>query len=344
MDTVVVSTPLIGIGVDEFDYMNGSTNTLTMYKAELYMDDKLQSSIVIDDISYSVTRYLHAFADHKAKRERGRWVQQFFLLPGNQLKHLYTTLNDMNGKLDIKDGAPHAIKILMTDASGNKTEVSFYVRYNGAEHVALNCDNGTYFKVNKPNSFAHPNVKFALDSKDIYDDFCFIFSEKPDMNAYSARYAVHNTSVPVHTYFSLYIKPNKPVPFELRNKIALVETDNGKDYGKAANYDNGWYRTSIRNFGEYRLVADNKPPSIIPMQSREALLKSGRITFKVDEDITSVDKFEASLDGEWIPFEQSGNIFYYTFDEHCPKGDHELTITAADENGNEETIKYSFKR
>lgn len=343
IDTVIVSTPLIGIGIDEFDYMNGSKNTLSMYKAQLYMDDELQSEITIDDISYDVTRYLHAFADHMAKKERDRWVQQFFLLPGNYLTHLYTHLNKAKGKLDIGDGLPHYIKMHMTDAMGNATDVSFYVRYNGAEQVAANCDNGTLFKVNKPNSFVHSNIKFSLDSRDIYDDVCFTFAEKPDMDAYSARYTLHKLSVPVHSYFSLYIKPDKPIPFELRNKIAMVEFDK-KDYGKAAVYDNGWYRASTRNFGEYRLVADNQPPSIIPMQSREALLKSSRITFKVNEDITSVDKFVATLDGQWIPFEQSGDVFFYTFDENCPKGDHELSITAADENGNEETIKYSFKR
>ncbi|MCB0696052.1 MAG: M23 family metallopeptidase [Chitinophagaceae bacterium] len=344
IDTVIVSTPLIGIGIDEFDYMNDSKNTLTMYKGELYMDEEQQSEITIDNISYDITRYLHAFADYKTKREKDRWVQQFFLLPGNRLTHIYTQLNKMKGRLEIEDGLPHLVKMHLADALGNPTNIEFYVRYNGAEQVPNNCDSGTLFKVNKPNSFSHPNVKFVLDSKDLYDDVCFTFIEKPDANAYSARYYLHNTSVPVHSYFSLYIKPNKPVPFELRSKIALVEEDNNKDYGKAAVYDNGWYRASTRNFGQYRLVADNTPPSIIPMQSREALLKSSRITFKVNEDITSVDKFDATLDGQWVPFEQSGDVFFYTFDDHCPKGDHELIITAADENGNEETIKYSFKR
>src|SRR5690606_24697644 len=120
---------------------------LTMYQGELYMDGDLQSSITIDDISYSVTRYLHAFADFKVKKERDRWVQQFFLLPGNYLKHIYSMLNQANGKLEVADGLPHKIQIKMTDASGNKSEVIFYVRYDGSEPVVKNCDEGTLFKV-----------------------------------------------------------------------------------------------------------------------------------------------------------------------------------------------------
>lgn len=344
MDTVVVSTPLVGVGIDEFDYMNESKNTLTMYRAELFMDEELQSAITIDNISYDVTRYLHAFADYKTKKEKDRWVQQFFLLPGNHLTHLYTSLNKLKGSLDISDGKPHAVKMVLADAAGNITEIAFYIRYNMTEQTPPVCDSGTLFKVNSANNFAHPNVKFAIDNKGIYDDVCFTFSEKTDMQAYSARYQLHKVTIPVHSSFTLYIKPNKPVPFELRNKIAMIYNDGKRDNGTAAVYDNGWYRNSVRNFGEYRLIADNKPPVITPMQSREALLRASRITFKIDEETTSVDKVVATIDGKWVPFEQSGDMFFYTFDENCPKGDHELQIAATDENGNTENIKYLFKR
>lgn len=341
-DTVVVDEHLVGIGVNVNDYMNESTNTLNFYTASLYMDGAIQCRIVLDDIGYDVTRYLHAYADHKIKKETGNWVQQFFLLPGNHLKHLYHELNKNNGALNIEDGAPHLVNIQMTDALGNRSDVEFWVRYSGKQKEYPECDQ--LFEVNTANTFAHPNVRFTLDNKDLYDNVCFTFSEKPDMNAYSERYQVHKASIPVHTYFSLYIKPNKPVPFELRNKIALVYNDGEDEDGKAATYDNGWYRASVRNFGEYRLVADTKPPEIIPMQSREALRHSKRITFRAKEDITSVEEFTALLDGEWIAFEQTGDIFYYTIDEHCKKGEHELQVTATDENGNSETIKYSFTR
>lgn len=344
MDTVVVNAKLVGVGIDEYDYMNGSKNTLTMYKAELHMDGAMQSAITIDNISYDVTRYMHAFADYKTKKEKDRWVQQFFLLPGNRLKHLYTTLNNNNGALDISDGKPHAMKMQLVDAHGNATDISFYIKYVAEEMAIPVCENEKDFKVNRPNSFMHPNVKFNMDANALYDDICFTFSEKNDMEAYSARYVLHNISVPVHSSFALYIKPNKPVPFALRNKIALVYNDGRKISGSAAEYDNGWYRASVRQFGEYKLVADSLPPVITPAQAKEALMKASRISFKATDAITSVDKFDGTVDGKWVPFEQSGDMFFYTFDENCPKGSHELSITASDENGNKSTLKYSFKR
>ncbi len=344
LDSVIMGSNLVGVGIDMFDYMNGTNNTLNFSTAELIMDGEVQCKINLDDISYDVTRYLHAYADHKYKKETGRWVQQFFLLPGNRLTHIYE-LNKMKGGLEIEDGKAHHVTIKLNDASNNTTTISFYLRFSGTHTSRPACDDGEVFRVNRINTFTHPNVKFSLEAKDLYDDICFTMSEREDLNAYSARYTLSDETIPIHTYFSLYIKPNKPVPFELRNKIAMVYSLDGKDeYGKDAVFDNGWYRASVRTFGEYRLAEDTTPPQIIPMQSRTALLKSDRITFKAKEDITSVVKFDAKIDGEWVPFEQNGDIFYYEFEDKFKKGDHEVVVSATDENGNTESITYTFKR
>lgn len=342
-DTVYVHSKTTGIAFQSNDYMDNSSNTLTYYTAELLMDGIPQSRITLDDIGYDVTRYLNAFVDYAQKFQGNGWVQCLFRVPGNRLGGIYE-LNKNRGGLNLADEKAHKVTISLTDPFGNNSKVNFYVKYvPGKPQPALSCDK--IFKVNTVNSYVHPNVKFQLDSKDLYDDVCFTFSEKPDMDAYSSRYTLHHAGVPLHSYFSLYIKPDKPIPFELRNKIALVQNDGeNAEAGKDAKYDNGWYKASIRNFGEYRLVADTVAPEIIPMQSRQALLNSTRITFKVSEETTSVNYFNAELDGNWLAFEQTGDIFYYTFDEHCSKGTHELKVTAADENGNTETITYTFKR
>jgi hypothetical protein len=57
-----------------------------------------------------------------------------------------------------------------------------------------------------------------------------------------------------------------------------------------------------------------------------------------------VKRFRGELDGKWICFEQHGDDFFYTFDEHCSKGKHKLVFTTADENGNTQTIQLQFTR
>ncbi|RYD59570.1 MAG: hypothetical protein EOP56_00460 [Sphingobacteriales bacterium] len=342
-DTAIVNTTLAGIGINVNDFMNGSTNTLNFHQADVYLDDVLQSEILLDDIGYEETRYLHAFVDYRHRKTNGGWIQLLFRLPGDFLQHVYPKLNENKGALLLSDGQPHQVRIELKDAYDNLSTVSFYIR-SKANGNALVCP-ADLFEVNQANSFEHPNVKLTLDDKAIYDNVCFTFTANASAASYSDKYSIHNPNTPIHTYSDLAIKPNKPVPFELRSKLALMYSDGKDESGKATSFEEGWYKTKVRNFGTYWLVSDTTPPTLKAVQANGANLASAKsISFMAKDETTSVKKFRAELNGKWLCFEQKGNTWIYTFDERCPKGKHQLTVTATDENGNTNSLKYNFTR
>ncbi len=169
---------------------------------------------------------------------------------------------------------------------------------------------------------------------------------KSDPKSFSPRYQVHYAYVPVHTSFELHIKPDRPVPFALQHKLVMVYNDGKRDAGKAATRDNeGAYKASVRDLGEFRLVVDTTKPEIVSMNPKSGdLSKAKQITFKITDDMTSIKNFKAELDGKWLLFEPRGNVFFYEFDEHCSKGSHKLRITLTDENGNAASMNYTFTR
>jgi hypothetical protein len=341
-DTLITDAEVTGLGLNVDDYMNGSDNTLALYTAAWYMDDSLQGSITLDNIGYEETRYMHAYADYKTKKNGGPWIQCLFQLPGNRLNHIYKNMNAEGGTFVITDRQLHDIKIVLTDALGNSSILRFYMR-SVNKYSPLKC--ADMYKANKVNTFEDPNITFYLDETTLYDDICFQFEKTPDPTSFSDRYKIHHADVPIHHNFALNIKPTKPVPFEMRSKIALVCNDGKTEEGKAAkNDDKGWYTTNIRSFGEYRLVADTVAPVIKPLQKTNNLSKTAIISFTVKDAITSVKKFRGTIDGKWVCFEQHGDNFFYKFDEHCPRGKHELVFTATDENNNTQTLHYSFTR
>jgi len=343
-DTVMVNSSLAGVSVNINDFMNGSNNSLNYYTADIFMDSVLQGRITLDDIGYDETRYMHAFIDYKTKKLTGNWMQNMFQLPNNRLDHIYSWSNPNNGKLDIADRQAHRVHILFADAFNNKTTVSLYLKYTGIDSTSL-C-NATLFKANEANHYKHPNVRIELDDKALYDDVCFQFDNNTDVSAYSERFSLDKSYVPVHTSFKVNIKPNRSIGFDSRDKIAMVYSDGKEETGKAAKYeDGGFYTASFRNFGDYRLVMDTEPPVIKSLQKNGAnLAKAQRITFKATDAVTSVKTFSGVLDGKWICFEQHGDLFFYTFDEHCSKGKHTLVFTATDENNNKQTLNYTFTR
>jgi hypothetical protein len=339
---LMVNSEKVGIGLNVNDFMNGSDNTLNFYTAKWFLDDELQGSIVLDDIGYEETRYLHAYVDYKSRKEKGQWYQLLFQLPGNRLGHLYSGLNSENGRLTLPDTNRHQVKIELTDAAGNNSAVLFNIRAINNQSKSV-CD--LMFHPSSANKFESTNLSFSLKPGDLYDDVCFKFKIITDDNNLSDRYQVHFPTVPVHNYFDLKIKPTKAVAFEKRNKVVLMSTDGKEVNGKAASLESGWYKAAVRNFGTYWLTMDTIPPAIRTSLKQNAnLAKARKITIYAKENLTSVQNFRAELDGKWILFEPKGDNYFYTFDEHCEKGKHTLVVKASDENNNLQTFIYSFTR
>ncbi len=343
-DTIQVPEGMTGIGVNVDDYMEGSDNTIAFYDARLLVDDSLQAEVVLDDIGYDETRYINAYADYKTKQLQHKWVQCLFQLPGNHLDRIFRHLNPNRGWLELTAGKVHQVKIILTDDKGNISAVVFYAKPIPVPGMGKKSD-CTQFYANKTNTFTNPGISFALDERQLYDDICFRFGNTPGANIYSDKYQLHYPYVPVHHYFELQINP-RPIPFNLRNKVVMMYSDDKSEDGRAASpADNGWYKAKVRNFGAYWLDVDTIPPVIRPMQKDKTnLAKAKQIAFEVKDAKTSVKSFSGYLDGKWICFEQHGNLFFYNFDAHCPKGKHKLVFRAEDENGNAASSTLNFVR
>ena len=348
LDTVRVDKQEIGLGLVVNDFMNGSSNTLNFYTATLYMNETQFIHIRLDDIGYDLTRYLHAFADYKTKQQSNKWVQCLFQLDGNQLNNIYRYTSDyrsftQRGQLEFGNSIPKRVRIELEDAAGNKTRIAFWMIYTSSEDTATHCPGDRQFSVRQENQYSNKHIAFTLPETALYERLCLEYRRASHANGYSDRHTIHQPYVPVHNYFDLRIKPDK-MPLE-KDKIVMMHSDGKSESGKAAKLENGYFKASVRNFGEFWLVTDTEAPEITTsLKSGANLASAKRITFTAKDDVTSVKKFRAELDGKWLLFEQNGNNYFYEFDEHCPKGKHNLVVTATDENNNSKTLKYSFTR
>lgn len=343
-DTIYTNSNSVGIGINVDDFMNGSDNTISFNTAKLLLDDSVQCIVRLDDIGYDVTRYINAYADYKTHELNKKWMQCLFQLPGNKLGNIYERQNANKGSLTL-DEQTHKVVIEITDDKNNVSTAQLFIRrYTGKATDSTSCEN--FFDLTKTNTYQDNNVQFTLEPGELYDNICFTYKSITEPSAYSNKHQVHYSYVPLHRYFDLSIKPNKPIPFNLRNKIVMRYSDGKDDDGKAAAYtDQGWYKASVRNFGTYWLVADTVAPEIKSLQKAGAnLSKAKQITFVVKDELTSVKKFSGEIDGKWVCFEQHGNMFFYKFDEHCIHGKHRLVFKAADENNNERSFTLTFTR
>lgn len=342
-------------GIIGDDFMDGSTNTLAFYRAEWSVDGKSQGSIALDEIGYEETRYLHAYADYGAKQRLGKWVQLLYRLPGNKLTRLYSLPQGVSGAVLFTSASPTAsqlgdtfqtLNIVLTDAAGNKTEISAKLSCNGVPNIGNPYACSESEVAREILDYASTNIRFTLPKDVRYDDFCLTARAAPSPVSLSDRFAVLAPTIPAHSFFPLAIKPSRPVPFAARQKVALMYSDGKKTNGKAAAAEaGGWYTASVRAFGDYWLAADTGAPVIKPIGAIAGNLKGKKtVAFSTTDATTSVKSFRGEIDGQWVLFEQHGDVWTYIFDEHCPPGKHTLVMRATDEVGNETRRSYTFTR
>ena len=169
-DTIFTNLSHCGIAFNADDFMDGSTNTLSFYTAALFMNNKLISQIKLDDIGYEETRYINAYTDYRFKKQEAKWMQLFFLLKGNELKHIYSFGDENKGDLLLPEDTAVSIKILLTDDRGNTSTVSFYLKSDAEYSYRIAAqqrpDNQQFFLKAEPKEFQHENCYFFQAGKE----------------------------------------------------------------------------------------------------------------------------------------------------------------------------------
>jgi hypothetical protein len=116
---------------------------------------------------------------------------------------------------------------------------------------------------------------------------------------------------------------------------------------KKGEWNSDWMSAKFNRLGYVQLLIDNVAPTITPVGWKNGAVLSAakRLVLKCKDDLGEIDSFRAELDGQWLMFaKRLGDIFIYTFDEHCSKGSHRLKVMVTDIAGNLTTETYTFKR
>jgi hypothetical protein len=229
------------------------------------------------------------------------------------------------------------------DAYGNTSNVKLALQQGGPEPAAPVCANTMY--PDSRNIFENNQVEFYLDDAALYDEICFRYKELPSENAkyVSNVYQLHSALIPVHDAFGVLLKTTKNVPESLRPKVVMVRVGEGSG-ASATTLENGWYRGTFRDFGNFHLEIDTVAPRVTPIGIKPgAAIRGGKISFAM-HDTSGIKEYRAELDGKWLMFSRKGNVITYKFDEHCGPGTHTLVVKVTDIAGNVGSYKLTFKR
>ena len=385
--TVPVSR--IGFSISASDAQTGSTNPNGIYRATLYDNGQPVIGFQMDHISYDDTRNINAHIDYKTRELGGPFLQELFILPGYPFPSIYRVpgpaggtdpaahasesnqrqrvgAGSKDGMIDLSDGLPHKVLIVVTDTRGNDAHLAFTVQYR-PETATVEDSAGAQQDTAGTKRF-YPGMVDGIETA----DYAFFIGERSlydsaDIGAKAG--IVSDVSLPgalsgVYTIGSRYIPLLGPVLVRLRlpdssgvvgfsgsvfdtGRIVMVCTDGDAKDVQRPEWRGAWASARFGEFGDFQLVYDTIPPVITPIGPLEGadLSRAGRIALNVQDNLGGVRHFRAELDGHWLCFtNDKGRAWIYKFDRRCTTGSHVLKVAVEDVAGNRTEQEYHFSR
>jgi hypothetical protein len=343
---IKVGAPVVSLAISAYDTQTGSSNQNGIYEATLTVNDKDEESFRMNNISYNGTRYVNAHIDYRYKTLGGGYLQHLSELPG-YLNSIYTN-GDTHGVLDISDGDIYDIAIDVTDATGNLSELKTMIQYDPAKVTQAQTPGKMFYPL-MLDGYETENCEFYIGEKCLYDSVHIRYSSftSGDPSVISDVHVIGTPYIPLQDSFLVRIKPLASVPDDDKNLTVMQWSAGGKTSVQKVRWQHDWAFARFRDFGNFQLVVDSDPPVIVPTNFADGsdLSKAVRIIFNVKDNLKSIKNVRAELDGQWLRFTNDKSMsFIYNIDEKCPRGEHELKITAEDEAGNRVEKVYNFSR
>ncbi len=161
-------------------------------------------------------------------------------------------------------------------------------------------------------------------------------------------YRVHQPTTALHLPGRLSLEVEDKVAPGRKDKLIIVQLDkNNKPRNMGGTFADGWLTTKIKAFGNYTVMLDTTPPTLLPVNLRPSMSGKDSLIFRVGDDLSGVDKWVGRLDGKWILFEwdHKKQRLSHVFDRFSSTpGTHELSLEVRDERGNVRALSYTFQR
>ncbi len=336
-----VGSDKVSFAVGAVDRFTGSANPNGIYSARVSIDGKPISEFVLDNIDYNESRYINAQIDYSFAARGGAMLQHISPLPG--AKEVGYNTFDGDGIIHLDDFAAHNISIEVKDANGNTSKVAFKVQRDTSLPPATEPIVETFLP-NHVNVFDRSEFQLFTTEKTMYDAVPVRFSTAPGAaHAVSPQYNFLDASIPAHDSVTVKIKLQNGLSALQKERLVIKNTSGNKTFVQKGRISNGWATAKFRQFGSYQLFLDDQPPLINAVSPN--LSKAASIAITPRDNFENIKSFRAELDGKWLMFtNDKGKTWRYKFDEHFPRGVHELKVVVEDEAGNVAERVFSVKR
>lgn len=147
-------------------------------------------------------------------------------------------------------------------------------------------------------------------------------------------FTIGNKTTPLHRTVDVTLRPQNNYP--VNRKTGVYRTEGERYSYIGGDWSNGKVKFSVRELGDYVILADSVPPAITKVYCHNSSAR-----FRIRDGLSGIAYFEANINGKWLLMNydyKTGIIQSDRLDKTQPlKGDFELKVV--DNAGNEKIFK-----
>lgn len=339
----VYASGTIGFGFNGYDMQDLAANKNGIYAVTQTVNGKIYTDFDFETFSFSESKYINTMIDYEHFGTHRQRILKCFKTNSNKLS-IYNTLYN-NGKIIVKEGLTYNVEIILKDLENNITKIKIPVEGKKQELKVIKKDNKTpnYVVAKKPNNYDLDGAKVYFPANTFYDDFYIDLKKGKD------TVSIHKSTVPVRKKFTITFNTSK-YSTEERKKLFIARLDKDLNPSYATTYKRGAiFSTKTKNLGTYTLTKDTIAPVIkaTNFKDKQWLNNYKYLTLKITDDLSGINTYNVTLNGEWIlaEYESKKNTLTYNFDDKIlNKKECNLKVVVTDNVGNSTTFTSTFYR
>ncbi len=329
----------IGVGVMDFDFMDGTYNHYGVHKVELYMEGHKLFQSTTDGFLPLENRMVNSWGDLPMFRITGLWYMKSFIEPGNRLRTLWADEN--RGIVTINQERDYHFKYILTDHFGNRSEYNFTIRGEKQKIRPYTPPVTRHtLRWNEANVVQEPGMQLSLPWGVLYDNLPLkVTANYNHPGALAPTYTFTKNPYPLNTWATLSIALRKKTSANPRQYYIVQRSNRGVKY-LPSTYRNGWIYASVRELGDsYTVEMDNTAPLIRPIS-----LGGGVLRYFIADNQSGVKTYKGKVDGKFVLFKNlGGGLTCYLAETPVHKGGtHTLEMYVEDHCGNKRVDKKTF--
>ena len=333
--THIIPAWRVGVNVQGYDQMNGSSNHNGIYHRQLFVDGVLHWESKTDAVDWEETKYINAYIDYHDKKELNRTAVCGYVLPANPLSIYNRSLKNTPIKL-YKDSARN-VEVVLRDMSGNERRVQFRL-LRAADIPAPSFDDynvklewDSSYQISMGSSLF--NIPAGTFAKDTY------FQYQEERNQEGTKYHIHNRTTRIFGAIRSKM-PIAGLDSSKHNKYCLVYKDEKRPTSFGGRIIGDSLESKLYRLGNFGVELDTIAPYIEAIDfSISAAVKSA-FEFRVDDNYACMGEADdvqinVWIDGIWqiTPYKIMTRRLTIPL-EHLNVGQHELHIQVRDDRGN----------